>query len=187
MVNYKIQAGGLGTVAREAASMKSLLSRQVGLSRHARFAGAAVILLVAGCTQPPSPQPAAPLPPPPAAPAFVSPPQPPTPGETLAQVLLPGQTPVGLPKPNYDIRLLPGGENAATKLFDRLTVGAKDVTPKNFPGVVRRLPDGTTLTYRFADGHGSLPAILLNTPSVPFHRIEFPAQVTMSRDGGGGM
>jgi hypothetical protein len=184
MLNDRIQAGSLDTVAREAASVKSLLSRQAGLSRHARFAGAAVILLVAGCTQPPAPQPPAP-PPPPAAPAFVSPPQPPTPGETLAQVLVPGQTPVGLPKPNFDIRLLPGGETAATKLFDRLTVGAKDVTPKNFPGVVRRLPDGTTITYRFADGHGSLPAILLNTHSVPFHRIEFPAQVAMSRDGGG--
>jgi len=167
--------------------VKSLLSGKTRLARHASFAGAAVILLVAGCTQPPPPQAAAPPtpPPPPAAPTVILPPQPPTPGETLAQVLVPDNQTVGRPKPDFDVRLLPGGKDAATRLFDRLTVGAKNVTPRHFPGVVRRLPNGTTITYRSPDGHGSPPTILLNGRGVPFHRIEFPPSFAMYKDGGG--
>jgi hypothetical protein len=154
------------------------------VSRRATFAGAALILLgtvVTGRAQPP-PQAAKP-PPPPTAAAIALPPQPPTAGETLAQVLVPGNKPVGRPKPDQDVRLLPGGESAATKLFERLTAGAKNVTPKNFPGVMRKLPDGTTITYRFPDAHGGAPTILLKAAGVPFHRIEFPPG--MSADGGG--
>jgi hypothetical protein len=158
------------------------------VSRRATFAGAAFVLLgavVTGCAQPP-PEPAKPPlppPPPPKVAAITLPPEPPMAGETLAQVLMPGNKPVGRPKPDQDVRLLLGGEPAATKLFERLTAGARDVTPKNFPGIVRKLHDGTTITYRFPDAHGGAPTILLKAAGVPFHRIEFLPG--LSKDGGG--
>ncbi len=152
--------------------------------RRATFAGAAFILLGAVGTGRAQPPPEVAKPPPPAKVAAITlPPQPPVAGETLAQVLAPDSKPVGRPKPDQDVRLLPGGESAATKLFERLTAGAKDVTPKNFAGVVRKRSDGTTITYRFPDAHGGAPTILLKAAGVPFHRIEFPPG--MSADGGG--
>ena len=146
------------------------------VSRRATFAGAAFVLLsavVTGSAQPP-----------PKALAITLPPQPPMAGETLAQVLMPGNKPVGRAKLDQDVRRLRGGPPAATQLFERLTAGARDVTPKNFPGIVRELHDGTTITYRSPDAPGGAPAtILLNAAGVPFHRIEFP--IRLSDDGGG--
>jgi hypothetical protein len=104
-------------------------------------------------------------------------------GETLADVLLPGGKPVGLT--SKQMRELAGGEQAANALFNRLTAGAADVTPPNFPGVVRKRPDGTTVTYLLPVKGGAPPTILLETAKLPITELQFPPNP--GRDGGGGM
>jgi hypothetical protein len=108
---------------------------------------------------------------------------PPKAGETLADVLLPGGKPVGLA--SRQMRELAGGEQAANALFNRLTAGAADVTPPNFPGVVRKRPDGATVTYLLPVKGGAPPTILVNAPKLPISELQFPPNP--GRDGGGGM
>jgi hypothetical protein len=62
-----------------------------------------------------------------------------------ADVLRLGGKPVGLA--SRRMRELAGSEQAANALFNRLTASAADVTPPNFPGVVRKRSNGVTITY----------------------------------------
>jgi hypothetical protein len=102
-------------------------------------------------------------------------------GETLADVLLPGGKPVG--QTSKQMRELAGGEQAANALFNRLTAGAADVTPPNFPGVVRKRPDGTTVTYLLPVKGGAPPTILVEAAKLPISELQFPPNP--GRDGGG--
>jgi hypothetical protein len=102
------------------------------------------------------------------------------PGETLADVLLPGGKPVGLA--SKQMRELAGGEQAANALFNRLTAGATDVTPPNFPGAVRRRSDGATITYLQVKG-GAPPTILMQAANFPISELQFPPNP--GKDGGG--
>ena len=104
-------------------------------------------------------------------------------GETLADVLLPGGKPVGLT--SKQMRELAGGEQAANALFNRLTAGAADVTPPNFPGVVRKRSDGATVTYLLPVKGGAPPTILVEAAKLPISELQFPPNP--GRDGGGGM
>jgi hypothetical protein len=101
-------------------------------------------------------------------------------GETLADVLLPGGKPVG--QTSKQMRELAGGEQAANALFNRLTAGASDVTPPNFPGVVRKRPDGATVTYLLPVKGGAPPTILVEAAKVPITELQFPPNP--GRDGG---
>lgn len=101
------------------------------------------------------------------------------PGETLADVLMPSGKPVGLT--SKQMRELPGGEQAANALFNRLTAGAANVTPPNFPGMVRKRPDGVTITYLVAVGLP--PTILVQAPRLPISELQFPPNP--GKDGGG--
>ncbi|HME25055.1 MAG TPA: hypothetical protein VKI44_27635 [Acetobacteraceae bacterium] len=102
-------------------------------------------------------------------------------GETLADVLLPGGKPVGLT--SKKMRELAGGEQAANALFNRLTAGAADVTPPNFPGVVRKRSDGATITYLLPVKGGAPPTILVQSPNFAIRELQFPPNP--GRDGGG--
>jgi hypothetical protein len=102
-------------------------------------------------------------------------------GETLADVLLPGGKPVG--QTSKQMRELAGGEQAANALFNRLTAGAADVTPPNFPGVVRKRPDGVTVTYLLPVKGGAPPTILVEAAKIPISELQFPPNP--GRDGGG--
>ena len=102
------------------------------------------------------------------------------PGETLADVLMPGGKPVGLP--SRQMRELPGGEQAANALFNRLTAGAADVTPPSFPGVARKRSDGVTITYLLPVKGGAPPTILVEAPKLPISELQFPPNP--GRDGG---
>ena len=73
---------------------------------------------------------------------------PPKEGETPAEVLKPGGQLVGEAGTSKAIRVLPGGEQAAEKLFDRLTKGGTDITPPDFKGKIVRLPNGNQISYR---------------------------------------
>jgi hypothetical protein len=102
-------------------------------------------------------------------------------GEALADVLLPGGKPVGLT--SKMVRELPGGEQAANALFKRLTVGAANVTPPKFPGIVRKRSDGATITYLLPAKGGIPPTILVQAPNMPIRQLQFPPNP--GRDGGG--
>jgi hypothetical protein len=104
-------------------------------------------------------------------------------GETVSDVLLPGGKPVGLASKR--MRELPGGEQSANALFNRLTAGASDVTPPNFPGVVRKRTDGTTITYLLPVKGGAPPTILVEAANFPISELQFPPNP--GKDGGGGM
>jgi hypothetical protein len=103
------------------------------------------------------------------------------PGETLADVLRPGGKPVGLA--SRRMRELAGGEQAANALFNRLTAGATDVTPPNFPGVVRKRSDGVTITYLLPVKGGVPPTILVEAANFPISELQFPPNP--GKDGGG--
>ena len=113
-----------------------------GIFRNTGSAAILTMLLgLAACNSGPPPAPSAPMPAP--STSVGVPPQ--KPGETLSDILYPGGNPVGKPDPST--RFLDGGVPGARKLFDRLTAGAKDVTPKGFAGKMRQLADGTLVTY----------------------------------------
>jgi hypothetical protein len=102
-------------------------------------------------------------------------------GETLADVLLPGGKPVGWT--SRMVRELPGGEQAANALFNRLTSGASNVTPPNFPGVVRKRSDGATISYLQPVKGSVPPTILVEAPKLPITQLQFPPNP--GKDGGG--
>jgi hypothetical protein len=101
-------------------------------------------------------------------------------GETVADVLMPGGKPVGLA--SKQVRELPGGEQAANALFNRLTAGAADATPPNFPGVVRKRSDGVTITYLLPVKGGAPPTILVQAAKLPISELQFPPNP--GKDGG---
>jgi len=91
-----------------------------------------------------------------------------------------GTAAVGLP--SRQMRELPGGEQAANALFNRLTAGAADVTPPSFPGVARKRSDGVTITYLLPVKGGAPPTILVEAPKLPISELQFPPNP--GRDGG---
>jgi hypothetical protein len=107
----------------------------------------------------------------------------PKPGETLADVLMPGGKPVGQAAGAAQTRDLPGQDTAAKNLFERITAGATDVTPKDFQGLVRKLPNGQTVTFRYPTRSGGVPTIELNVPGIAVRRVRFPENC---RNEGGG-
>jgi hypothetical protein len=104
-------------------------------------------------------------------------------GETLADVLLPGGKRVGFAA--VSVRDMEGGEQAANALFARLTAGAKDVTPKDFPGKICERPDGGTIAYLLPVAGGTPPTIVIKARDIPIRQLQFPPYP--GRDGGGGM
>jgi len=104
------------------------------------------------------------------------------PGETLADVLLPGGKRVGFAA--ISVRDMEGGEQAANALFRRLTVGAKDVTPKDFPGKVFERSDGATIAYLLPVAGATPPTIVVKARNIPVRQLQFPPQP--GKDGGGG-
>jgi len=104
------------------------------------------------------------------------------PGETLANVLLPGGKRVGFAA--VSVRDMEGGEQAANALFRRLTVGAKDVTPKDFPGKVFERSDGATIAYLLPVAGATPPTIVVKARNIPVRQLQFPPQP--GKDGGGG-
>lgn len=106
---------------------------------------------------------------------------PPKAGETLADVLLPNGKRVGFAA--ISVRDMEGGEQAANALFTRLTAGAADVTPKDYPGLVRKRPDGATITYLFPVAGGTPPTIVIQARDIPIRQLQFPPNP--GKDGGG--
>jgi hypothetical protein len=102
-------------------------------------------------------------------------------GETLADVLLPGGKRVGFAA--ISVRDMEGGEQAANKLFTRLTAGAKDVTPKDFPGKIFERPDGGTIAYLLPVAGGTPPTIVIKARDIPIRQLQFPPYP--GKDGGG--
>jgi hypothetical protein len=142
-----------------------------------------LLLGLAACNAGPAPKSSEPTPPPS---TYVDvPPQ--KPGETLNDILLPGGSPVGNPDPTT--RVLEGETTGAAKLFDRLTAGAKEVTPKGFVGKMRQLADGTLVTYVPPHKGDPTPAITVEVRApvkgVVITRLVFPPGY--KRDGGGQM
>ena len=96
-------------------------------------------------------------------------------GETPTEVLKPGGQNVGDQGSNSGIRVLPGGEEGARELFDRLTKGkgGVDITPKGHPGQVIKLPDGSTIGHRPTSKSGP-PTIDTNVPGLSVRELKFP-------------
>jgi len=96
-------------------------------------------------------------------------------GETPADVLKPGGQNVGELGGNSGIRILPGGEEEARKLFERLTKGKGriDITPPTHLGQVIRLPDGSVIGLRPAST--TKPATIdTNVPELAVRELKFP-------------
>jgi hypothetical protein len=102
------------------------------------------------------------------------------PGETLADILMPKKKAIGVPSKR--IRELPGGEQGALKMFERLTAGAQDVTPKDFPGKISKRSDGATITYLPPFRGSPPPTILIEVPKFPIRQLQFPENP--GKDGG---
>lgn len=68
-------------------------------------------------------------------------------GETPADVLKPGGQNVGRPGENSGVRVLPGQDEGARELFDRLAQGGTNIAPPGHGGKVVRRPDGGTIGY----------------------------------------
>ena len=106
-------------------------------------------------------------------------------GESLTDMLLPGGKLVG--QADQTARQVGGGEDEASALYERLTVGAKVVTPAGFQGEVRQRPDGVKVSYLWATDD-TLPTILVQVKTsaggVVIRRLEFPPG--LKKDGGPG-
>ena len=98
---------------------------------------------------------------------------PPVEGETPADVLKPGGKNVGAPGDNSKVRVLPGGEDGARELFDRLTKGGTDVTPPTYPGKFVQMPDGSRFGYREKSTSGP-PTIDVEAEGVGREKLKFP-------------
>lgn len=99
---------------------------------------------------------------------------PPKEGETPTDVLKPGGQNVGEPGKNSGVRILPGGQQGARELFDRLTAGkgGQDITPLGRPGQVIRTPEGT-FSIRPSSKSGP-PTVDVNVPGLPLRELKFP-------------
>ena len=100
---------------------------------------------------------------------------PPKEGETPLDVLKPGGQNVGELGENSGVRVLPGGENGARELFDRLTKGGTDITPSGHIGKVIRLPDGSVISYRPRSKSGP-STIDVNVPGLNIRKLKFPGE-----------
>ena len=100
---------------------------------------------------------------------------PPKEGETPLDVLKPGGQNVGEPGENSGVRVLPGGEDEARELFDRLTKGGTDITRPGHIGKVIRLPDGSVISYRPRSKSGP-PTIDVNVPGLKTRKLKFPGE-----------
>lgn len=108
---------------------------------------------------------------------------PPKEGETPLDVLKPGGQNVGESGENSGVRVLPGGENEARDLFDRLTKGGTDITRPGHIGKVIRLPDGSVISYRPKSKTGARPeaesgppTIDVNVPGLNIRKLKFPGE-----------
>ncbi len=97
---------------------------------------------------------------------------PPKEGETPADVLKPEGRLVGQAGSSADIRELPGGEQAAEEMFDRLTKSGSDITPPRYPGKRVRLPNGDTIGYRSKSTSGP-PTIDVDVAGVGIEKLKF--------------
>jgi len=101
-------------------------------------------------SKPTGPRPATPQSSPPA-PVIVEaavPLPPPKEGETPTDVLKPSGQHVGEPGNNSGVRILPGGDEGARELFDRLTKDGEDITRPGHIGKVVKTPSGVVIGYR---------------------------------------
>ena len=87
----------------------------------------------------------------------------------------PGETPASAS--------LPGDENEARELFDRLTKGGTDITPPGHIGKVIRLPDGSVISYRpksktvpRPEAKSGPPTIDVNVPGLKIRKLKFPGE-----------
>ena len=95
--------------------------------------------------------------------------------EKPVDVLKPGGQNVGAPGENSGVRMLPGSENEARELFDRLTKGGTDITPPGHIGKVIRLPDGSVISYRPKSKSGP-PTIDVNVRGLKIRKLKFPGE-----------
>lgn len=95
-------------------------------------------------------------------------------GETPAEVLKPDGQYVGEPGNSSKVRILPGGEDEARELFERLTKGkgGTDITPAGHVGQVIMLPDGSVIGFRPVSGSGP-PTVDVNVSGVRPREIKF--------------
>jgi len=100
---------------------------------------------------------------------------PPVEGEKPVDVLKPSGQNVGTPGENSGVRVLPGSENEARELFDRLTKGGTDITRPGHIGKVIRLPDGSVISYRPKSKSGPL-TIDVNVPGLKIWKLKFPGE-----------
>ena len=98
---------------------------------------------------------------------------PPKDGETLDDVLKPGGRNVGEAGDSPGVRILPGDDQEAQRLFDRLTKGGKDITPSGHSGKVIRMPDGSVIGYRPTSKSGP-PTVDVSVEGLAIRKLKFP-------------
>ncbi len=102
---------------------------------------------------------------------------PPEEGETPADVLKPGGQNVGERGDSSGVRVLPGGEQEARELFDRLTnnKGGEDITPAGHVGQVISLPDGSIIGFRPTSNSGP-PTVDIKISGLSVRKLKFPGR-----------
>lgn len=108
-----------------------------------------------------------------AKPGKVMPVPPPREGETAADILRPGGQLVGEEGSSSDIRLLPGDQEDASKLFHRLTKGGTVINVKGLPGVRIALPNRDAFNYRAKSKSGP-PTIDVEVRGLSIRKLKFP-------------
>ena len=95
-------------------------------------------------------------------------------GETPSEVLKPGGQCTGEPGNSSKIRILPGGEDEARELLERLTKGkgGADITLPEHVGHVIRLPDGSIIGFRPVSKSGP-PTVDVKVSGVRPRKIKF--------------
>jgi hypothetical protein len=96
-------------------------------------------------------------------------------GGNPADILTPGGIPIGAEGSRPDIRVLPGGFDAARDTFDQLTQGGTVNPNTNYKGIQIRRSDGGIVGLRTeaTRSPGTEATVDVNIPGIPIKKIKF--------------
>lgn len=90
----------------------------------------------------------------------------------VADKVMPNGRWIGTPGGGEDVRELSGGTEAATRLFDYLTVGGSVYRSEPNLTIVKLPGKASFITYRPVTASGS-PAVDINVPPIPLMKFHF--------------
>jgi hypothetical protein len=92
--------------------------------------------------------------------------------DAISELLLPDGRPIGDRGSLDVIRQLPGGQDVARSLFDRLSEGGTDVTPPGYRGKLVQIPGRGHIGFRPTSRSGP-PTIDVNIAGIAIRKLKF--------------